>query len=92
MLACRGAENYIDDALPQLKYAMNDRSQDVRMTFYDRVLRHWLSNLEIHAMKKYDHHFVLYLLNGLSDEVDEISRVSKELLEEHGRNMRDALI
>lgn len=26
VLACRGAENFLEDALPQLKYVMNDRS------------------------------------------------------------------
>lgn len=92
VLACRGAENFLEDALPQLKYVMNDRSQDVRMTFYDTVLKHWLTSMEIHALIKYEHHFVLYLLNGLSDEIAEIAKTSKEMLESHGHNMRDALI
>jgi hypothetical protein len=26
VLACRGAETFLEDALPQLKYVMNDRS------------------------------------------------------------------
>jgi hypothetical protein len=46
VLSCKGAEAFFDDALPQLKYAMNDRSQDVRLTFYEHVLRHWLNNIE----------------------------------------------
>jgi hypothetical protein len=91
-LACRGAEACLEDALPQLKYAQNDRSQDVRLTLYDQVMRHWLSNLEIHALRKYEHHLVLILLNGLSDEIEDISRISKDLLEEHGKNMREALV
>lgn len=92
VLACRGAENFLDDALPQLKYVMNDRSQDVRLTFYEQVMRHWLTSMEIHALIKYEHHLVLYLLNGLSDEIPEISKAAKEMLESHGHNMRDALI
>jgi hypothetical protein len=48
--------------------------------------------MEIHSLRKYEHHFVLYLLNGLSDEVPEISKTSHELLEEHGKNMHDALV
>lgn len=43
-------------------------------------------------MMKYDNHFVLFLLNGLSDEQAEISSKCKEMLEEHGKNMKDALI
>ena len=92
VLVCRGAEQFLDDALPQLKYSINDRSQDVRATLYDQVLRHWLSNMEIHSLRKYEHTFVLFLLNGMSDEIPDISRFSREMLEEHGRNMRDALI
>ena len=62
------------------------------MTFYDVVLRHWLTSMEIHALIKYEHHFVLFLLNGLSDEIADIAKACKEMLESHGHNMRDALI
>jgi hypothetical protein len=62
------------------------------MTFYDVVLKHWLVSMEIHALIKYEHHFVLFLLNGLSDEIADIAKASKEMLESHGHNMRDALI
>jgi hypothetical protein len=92
ILVCRGAEPFLEEALPQLKYAMNDRSQDVRTTFYQQVMKHWLTNMEIHSLRKYEHHLVLFLLNGLSDEIPEISKSCKGMLEEHGKNMRDALI
>ena len=48
--------------------------------------------MEIHALRKYESHFVLYLLNGASDEIPDISKSSIDMLEEHGRNMTDALI
>jgi hypothetical protein len=48
--------------------------------------------MEIHSLMKYEHHFVLYLINGMSDEIEEIRCWCTTLLEEHGRNMRDALI
>ena len=64
----------------------------MRLTFYDSVMRHWLTSVEIHSLRKFEHHFVLYLLNGLADEIPEIAKVSKELLEEHGKTMREALI
>ncbi len=47
---------------------MNDRSQDVRLTFYSGVLDYWLNNMEINSLKDYDATFVLFLLNGASDE------------------------
>ena len=34
VLACRGAEIFFEEAVMQLKFSMNDRSQDVRSTFY----------------------------------------------------------
>jgi len=64
----------------------------VRATFYDKLLRQWLTTMEIHSLMKYEHHFVLYLINGMSDEIEEIRTWSKSMLEEHGRNMRDALV
>lgn len=70
---------------------MNDRSQDVRLTFYE-VLKHWLTNLEINSLRTYEHHFVLFLLNGIADEYQEVSNNCTVLLESHGNNMRDALI
>jgi len=48
--------------------------------------------MEIHSLIKYEHHFVLYLLNGLADEIPDICKHSREMLEDHGRNMKDALI
>jgi hypothetical protein len=48
--------------------------------------------MEIHSLIKYENHFVLFLLNGLSDEIPEISKVCKNMLEEHGKNMHDALV
>lgn len=72
VIVCKGAEQFLEEELPQFKYMMNDRSNDVRTTFYDNVLRHWLDKMEIHSLIKYEHHFILYLLNGMSDEVPEI--------------------
>lgn len=46
VIVARGAEKFVEDALPQLKFSMNDRSADVRAKFYE-VLRHWMTNMEI---------------------------------------------
>jgi len=48
--------------------------------------------MDFHCLRKYEHHFVLFMINGMSDEIPEISKTCKDLLEEHGRNMKDALI
>lgn len=92
VLVTKGAEQFIEDAIVQLKFSINDRSIDVRQTFYSQVLPKWITEMEINSLKLYDAALVLFLLNGLSDESEEISRKCKEMLEEHGRQMREALI
>ena len=71
---------------------MNDRSLDVRHTFYFDVLNHWINHMEINSLKEYDSTFVLFLLNGMSDESKEIAGKCIEMLEDHGKQMREALI
>ena len=68
VLVTRGAEPFIEDALTQLKFAMNDRSIDVRQTFYSQVMPKWITEMDINSLKVFDSSFVLFLLNGLSDE------------------------
>lgn len=48
--------------------------------------------MEINALKEYDSTFVLFLLNGITDESKEIADMCVQMLEEHGKNMREALI
>jgi hypothetical protein len=69
---------------------MNDRSQDVRSIFFN-VLRHWMTNMEIQSLRSFEDSFVLFLLNGISDENVDISKSCREFLEEHGRRMKEAL-
>ena len=85
-----GAESYMSEALGQLRYTMNDRSQDVRKTFYD-VLQNWMTKMEISSLRLNEKHFILYLLNGLSDDCEEINNQCKDFLEIHGERMKDAL-
>ena len=90
VIVARGAEQYLEDALPQLKYSMNDRSQDVRSIFVT-VLRFWMTNMEIQSLRSFEDSFVLFLLNGISDENEDISKTCREFLEEHGKRMKEAL-
>ena len=56
-----------------MKFAVNDRSIDVRQTFYSHVLPKWITEMDINSLKIFDSAFVLFLLNGLSDESEEIA-------------------
>jgi hypothetical protein len=76
--------------MAQLKFAMNDRSQDVRAIFYE-VLFHWMQKMDFHYLKQYDHEFVQFLLNGISDDKLDIGPKCLQFLEEHGRRMKEAL-
>ena len=69
---------------------MNDRSQDVRSTFYE-VLFHWMTKIDIHYLKLYEPYFVQFLLNGISDDKLDISPKCIKFLDEHGLRMKDAL-
>ncbi len=88
---CRGAEPFLEEGIEQLKYTQNDRSQDVRKTFYT-VLQHWLINMEINSIIYYEKYFVLFLLNGAADENRETAKLAIETMEKHGKNMKEALI
>ena len=70
---------------------MNDRSTDVRKTFYE-VLRYWMTNMEIQGLRAVESSFIGFLLNGMSDEDKEISVSCRDFLEEHGKRMKEALI
>ena len=53
VIVARGAEPFLTDAVAQLKYNMNDRSQDVRLIFYE-VLRHWMKNMELSCLREHE--------------------------------------
>ena len=78
------------EAISQLRYTQNDRSQDVRRTFYE-VLSFWMTKMEINSLRTFEPHFILFLLNGLSDECEDIAKMCKAFLEEHGTRMKQAL-
>lgn len=90
VLVARGAEFFLADCMNQLKFVMNDRSADVRRTFFE-VVQYWMTKMDIHAIKAFEGDFTLLLLNGVADEQAEISGMCSDFLEAHGNRMRDAL-
>jgi len=67
IMVARGAEPFLTDSVPQLKFSMNDRSQDVRLIFYE-VLRHWMKNMELSCLRDHESFLIQFLLNGISDD------------------------
>lgn len=91
VLGSKGAEEFLEEALPQLKMTMNDRHHDVRRVAV-RVIDYWLKNMDINAIKKFEKDLLLFLLNGVADEIEEIRDESIQILERHGNDMKEALI
>jgi hypothetical protein len=58
--------------------------------FYS-VLKSWMTKMEFSSLRGYEHHFIIYLLNGLSDDCPEISNDCHEFLEIHGARMKETL-
>lgn len=56
------------------------------------VLPHWLSEMELGCLKIFERDFIQLLLNGISDENEEISKVAIETLDKHGKMMKEALV
>ena len=90
VIVAKGAEGFLGDSIPQLKYSQNDRSQDVRITFYE-VLRHWMTNMELASLRDQESHLIQFLLNGIADENEQVRTSCQKFLEEHGARMRQAL-
>lgn len=47
--------------------------------------------MDIKSVRMFESTFILFLLNGVADEVEEIARLNETFLEEHGARMQDAL-
>ena len=90
VIVARGAEPFLTESIPQLKFSMNDRSQDVRVIFYE-VLRHWMTKMEFSALREHECALIQMLLNGISDENENVRNACLSFLEEHGQRMQEAL-
>ena len=87
VIVARGAEPFLTDSIPQLKFSMNDRSQDVRVIFYE-VLRHWMTKMEFQALRDHECSLIQMLLNGISDDSENVRNACMSFLEEHGSRMQ----
>ena len=69
----------------------NDKNSDVRNNFYINIAN-LLNKLNIIYLRKYESNLLRLLLNGLSDEKEEIKKKTEELLEECGNNRKKLAI
>ena len=84
MLLCENAGKSFEDCINFLRYLPNDKNSDVRMAFYS-VIYKIMVNMKIIYLRKYEHNIVLYLMNGLSDERDDIKKEAYQYIEKAGK-------
>lgn len=73
--------------LPGLKAASNDKTVECRKASY-LVISQLLNKLPGSVLPDYEPELLCYLLNGLSDDSQEVIAMTKELISEVGRNVR----
>lgn len=91
VIGCREASEFLEEALPQLKMTINDRHHDVRRVAIE-VIDYWLQHMDIHSIQKYEKDLLLFLLNGVADENEQVRDPAIEILERHGNDMKEALV
>ena len=87
ILLCDNAGNFLDECIPYLKVLSNDKNTEVRKQFYNSICK-LLENLNIVYLRKNEPDLVLLLLNGLSDDKEDIRNITKNLIEDAGNNRR----
>jgi len=78
-----GSGKFFEDCLIFFKKMTNDKNIDVRKSFY-QVTYNIILNFNVVLLNKFEHHLVIFLLNGISDENSDVSCISKEFLEKAG--------
>lgn len=91
VLLCDNAGSLYDDCVIFFKPISNDKNSDVRKNFYTCIAK-LLQNLNIIYLRKCEPSLVMLLLNGLSDEKEDIKKLSEQLLEEAGNNRKKLAI
>ena len=82
---------FIAEVIKALKAKANDDKNQVRVEVYN-CIKNWLSGLEYTYLKTYEAEFILILMNGLSDNLEEIRKLCYESLEYYGINLKKLLI
>ena len=73
--------------LPAIKIIVNDKTMDCRRTCY-QMLGSLLNKLPETVLTDYEPELVRYLINGLSDDNQEVIILCKDLVSEIGKNLQ----
>lgn len=87
LLLTENAGDFLGENLDYLRVIVNDKNSDVRKNFYMNISK-LLMGFNIIYLRQYESQLVLLLINGLSDDKEEIKEETKKLIEECGNNRK----
>jgi hypothetical protein len=83
ILLCENAGKFFEDCYNPLKLIANDKNHEVRKAFYSVIFK-LITNFNIIYLRQFEHYLVIFLMNGLSDEKEDIVTNCYQYLEEAG--------
>lgn len=83
----KNAANKLEEVYIPLKNATNDKTSEVRKATYNIIAR-LLNGLAPLVLRNYESQLVLLLLNGFTDENNEVQELCAGLLESSGENIK----
>jgi len=83
----RDAGDHLKEVMPNIKQSINDKMSDVRKSTYQIIAR-LLNQFSPSLLRDYETELVQLLLNGLSDDNEEVIKTCQALIEEAGKNVR----
>jgi len=87
LLLTHNGGNQMKELLPMLKQVVNDNALDVRRTAYEVIAR-LLNGFSTTFLKEYEADLVQLLLNGLSDDKEEVNQLAIKLISQVGNNIK----
>lgn len=84
----RNAGEHLKEIMPAIKVIVNDKMSDVRKSSY-LIVGRLLNQFSPHLLRDYESELVRLLINGLSDDNEEIIKVCQDLLENVGKSIRE---
>jgi hypothetical protein len=87
ILLTRDAGDFLKEVMPSIKQSTNDKMSDVRKSTYQIIAR-LLNQFSPSLLRDYETELVQLLLNGLSDDNEDVIKTCQGLIEEAGKNVR----
>ena len=87
LLLTREAGYHLKEVMLNFKIIVNDKTSEVRKSTY-QIVGKLLNQFSPSLLREFESDLVQLLLNGLSDDNEEIIKVCQNLIEEVGQNIK----